>query len=196
MSAARKGRALVVSGPSGSGKSTINRRLRQDPSVVFSVSCTTRAPRTGEIDGVHYRFVTPEAFRADIARGRFLEWAEVHGNLYGTPAEPYEKAMAEGKVFLLEIDVQGAAQIRAKKIDALFVFIDVPDDRELRRRLEGRGTDAPEVVERRLAKAQAERAHRGAYDHVVVNDDAERAYTQVCAIAGLVPRPDEEVGRS
>jgi guanylate kinase len=196
MSAFRKGRALVVSGPSGSGKSTINRRLRQDPSVVFSVSCTTRAPRPGEVDGVHYRFVSPEAFRADSARGRFLEWAEVHGNLYGTPAEPYERAVAEGKVFLLEIDVQGAAQIRAKKIDALFVFIDVPDERELRRRLEGRGTEPIEVVERRLAKATAERAHRSAYDHVVVNDDVERAYAEVCAIAGLEPRPDAEVRRT
>jgi len=194
MSNPTRGRALVVSGPSGSGKSTICRRLRQDPSVVFSVSATTRPIRAGEIDGVHYRFVDAAHFRAEAARGRFLEWAEVHGNLYGSPLEPYERAIADGKVFLLEIDVQGAAQLRAKGIDASYVFIDVPDERELRRRLEGRGTDSAAVVEKRLAKAQAERAHRHEYDHVVVNDDAERAYREVCRLAGLAPRPDTQEG--
>jgi guanylate kinase len=189
-----KGRAVVISGPSGSGKSTIGRRLRLDPRVVFSVSCTTRAPRPGEQDGVHYHFVDDETFLGGVEEDRFLEWANVYGNLYGTPRGPLEAALADGKVFLLEIDVQGALQVREKLPDALFLFIDVPDDQELRRRLEGRGTEDPEVVERRLAKARAEREHRTKYDSVVVNDDAERAYREVCALIGIEPRADEPRG--
>lgn len=185
-----KGRAVVISGPSGSGKSTIGRRLRLDPRVVFSVSCTTRAPRPGEEDGVHYRFVDEETFLGDVEEDRFLEWANVYGNLYGTPRGPLDEAVAAGKVFLLEIDVQGAMQVREKLPDALFLFIDVPDDAELRRRLEGRGTEEREVVERRLAKARAEREHRTKYDRVVVNDDAERAYREVCELIGIEPRDD------
>ena len=181
----------MISGPSGSGKSTIGRRLRLDPRVVFSVSCTTRAPRPGEEDGVHYRFVDEETFLGDVEEGRFLEWANVYGNLYGTPRGPLDEAVAAGRVFLLEIDVQGAMQVREKLPEALFLFVDVPDDDELRRRLEGRGTEEPEVVERRLAKARAEREHRTKYDSVVVNDDAERAYREVCALIGLEPRDDE-----
>jgi len=186
-----KGRAVVISGPSGSGKSTIGRRLRLDPRVVFSVSCTTRAPRPGEEDGVHYLFVDEETFLGDVEEDRFLEWANVYGNLYGTPRGPLDEALAAGKVFLLEFDVQGAMQVREKLPDALFLFIDVPDDAELRRRLEGRGTEEREVVERRLAKARAEREHRTKYDSVVVNDDAERAYREVCALIGIEPRADD-----
>jgi guanylate kinase len=185
------GRAVVISGPSGSGKSTIGRRLRQDPRVVFSVSCTTRAPRPGEEHGVHYLFVDEQEFRGGVASDRFLEWAEVYGNLYGTPRDPLDEAVHSGKVFLLEIDVQGALQVRERLPEALFIFIDVPDDAELRRRLEGRGTETREVVERRLAKARAEREQRGAYDHVVVNDDAERAYRETCALIGIEPRADD-----
>lgn len=188
---AAAGRAVVISGPSGSGKSTIGRRLRQDPRVVFSVSCTTRAPRPGEEDGVHYHFIDEEAFLEGVEQDRFLEWANVYGNLYGTPRGPLDEAVAAGKVFLLEIDVQGALQVREKLPEALFLFIDVPDDDELRRRLEGRGTEAPEVRERRLAKARAEREHHTKYDHVVVNDDAERAYREVCALSGVEPRGDD-----
>lgn len=189
--AKRAGRAVVVSGPSGSGKSTIGRRIRQDPRVVFSVSSTTRDPRPGEEDGVHYRFVDEESFLEGVEEDRFLEWANVYGNLYGTPRGPLDEAVANGSVFLLEIDVQGAMQVRERLPEALFLFIDVPDDAELRRRLEGRGTEGPEVVERRLAKARAEREHRAKYDHVVVNDDAERAYREVCALIGIEPRDDD-----
>lgn len=198
MNAANKnlgpGRAVVISGPSGSGKSTIGRRLREDPRAVFSVSCTTRAPRPGEEHGVHYLFVDEAEFRGGIASDRFLEWAEVYGNLYGTPRGPLDEAVRDGKIFLLEIDVQGALQVRERLPEALFIFIDVPDDAELRRRLEGRGTETREVVERRLAKARAEREQRAAYDHVVVNDDAERAYRETCALIGLEPRADDASG--
>lgn len=176
---------LLVSGPSGSGKSTICRRLLEDPRVVFSVSATTRAPRTGEVHGVHYHFVSPERFKELQREGAFIEWAEVHGNLYGTLREPMERALAEGKVFLVEIDVQGALQLKRLEVPGVYVFIDVPDVGELRRRLESRGTDGAEVVERRIRKAEAERMERDRYDHVVVNRDLERAVAEVRRIAGL-----------
>ena len=179
------GLMLLISGPSGAGKSTVCRRLLEHPDVVFSISATTRAPREREVDGVHYHFLSPSEFRARIDAGAFIEWAEVHGNLYGTLREPMERALADGKVYLVEIDVQGALQLKALQVDGLYVFIAPPDEETLRARLVGRGTDAPEVVERRLKKAEDEMRERVKYDHVVVNDDLERAVAEVCRLAGL-----------
>ena len=179
------GRTLVVSGPSGCGKSTICQRLLEDPMVEFSVSATTRPMRPGEVDGRDYVFVDKERFRGHIEQGDFIEWAEVHGNLYGTLRAPMEQAMAEGRVFLLEVDVQGGAQLKALGIPGIYVFIAPPSMEELRERLVGRGTDAPEVIERRLQKAHEELLAQDKYDHVVVNDELERALEEVRRLAGL-----------
>jgi guanylate kinase len=184
---------LVVSGPSGSGKSTICKRLLEDPRVEFSVSATTRAPRAGEVDGRDYRFLDKARFRAEIERGAFIEWAEVHGNLYGTPRAPMERALAAGRVFLLEIDVQGGSQLKALGLPGVYVFIAPPDLDSLRERLQRRGTDLPEVVEQRLAKAQEELRARARYDHVVVNEDLERSVAEVRRLAGLDGRPGVSV---
>jgi guanylate kinase len=185
------GRVLLVSGPSGSGKSTLCKRLLQDPRVEFSVSATTRPMRPGEVDGREYHFVDRDRFRQLIAAGAFIEHAEVHGNLYGTLKAPMESALRMGKIYLVEIDVQGALQLRQLGIEAVYVFIDVPSMQELRQRLEARGTDAPDVIARRLAKAEWERSERVKYDHVIVNDDLERSFRELQRIAGLdtPPRP-------
>jgi len=180
-----RGTMLVISGPSGSGKTSICKRLLEDPRVEFSVSTTTRAPRSGEVNGRDYHFVTPETFRGEIERGGFIEHAEVHGNMYGTPREPIRRAIEAGKVYLLEIDVQGALQLKALNEPGLHIFIAPPDMEELRRRLVGRATDAPEVIERRLKKAEDEYRERVKYDHVVINDDLERAVAEVSGLAGL-----------
>jgi len=180
-----KGTILVISGPSGSGKSSIVRRLQNDPQVVFSVSATTREPRQGEVDGVHYHFLKPAQFRERVEHGDFVEWAEVHGHLYGTLRRPMEEAVRAGKTYLLEIDVQGALQLKELGVDACFVFVAPPRMDDLRRRLTERGTDAPEVIERRLRKASDEMEEARRYDHVVVNDDIARAVAEVRRLAGL-----------
>lgn len=180
-----RGKMLVISGPSGSGKTTICKRLLEDPRVKFSVSATTRAPRVGEVDGRDYHFLTKERFREMIAQGAFIEHAEVFGNLYGTPRAPMEEALAKGLVYLLEIDVQGALQLKELGVEGVYVFIAPPDFAELRRRLVERRTDAPEVIERRLKKSEDEYRERHRYDHVVVNDDLERAVAEVRALVGL-----------
>ena len=180
-----RGTMLVVSGPSGSGKSTICKRLIADPRVEFSVSATTRAPRAGEVDGRDYHFMDKARFKEEIERGAFIEWAEVHGNLYGTPRVPMERALAAGMVFLLEIDVQGGAQLKALGLPGVYVFIAPPDLASLRTRLEQRGTDSSEVIERRMAKAREEMRAQERYDHVVVNLDLELAVAEVRRLAGL-----------
>jgi guanylate kinase len=147
--AKREGVMLLISGPSGSGKSTICKRLLEDPRVVFSVSATTRPMRPGEVDGRDYHFMDREAFRRRIERGEFLEWAEVYGNLYGTLREPMESAIEAGLTYLVEIDVQGALQLKALGIPGLYVFIAPPNFEVLRKRLTTRGTETPEVLERR-----------------------------------------------
>jgi guanylate kinase len=181
---------LVISGPSGSGKTSICKRLLEDPRVEFSVSATTRKPRPGEVDGRDYHFVTPEWFRKQIQAGAFIEHAEVHGNMYGTLRAPIEDAIERGKVVLLEIDVQGALQLKALGEPGIHVFIAPPDMEELRRRLVGRATDAPEVIERRLKKAEDEYRERVKYDHVVINDDLETAIEEVRELAGLAEAPE------
>ncbi len=182
---AERGRMLLISGPSGSGKSTICKRLLQDPRVVFSVSATTRAPRPGERDGVEYHFLSKEEFRRRIAAGAFLEHAEVYGNMYGTLRAPMEAAIAAGNVYLVEIDVQGALQLKALDVPGIYVFVAPPNFEALRRRLTGRGTESPEVLERRLQKAEDEYRERVKYDHVVINDDLDRAVDEIRALAGL-----------
>ena len=185
MAETKRGVMLLISGPSGSGKSTICKRLLEDPRVVFSVSVTTRPIRAGEIDGTDYRFVTKEQFGELVERGEFIEWAEVHGNLYGTLRQPMLDALAEGKVYLVEIDVQGALQLKALGQEGLYVFIAPPSFEVLEERLRGRGTDAPEVIERRLKKAHDEYEEREKYDHIVVNDELERAVDEVRDLVGL-----------
>lgn len=170
-------RLTVVSGPTAVGKGTVVGRLRSGhPEIFVSVSVTTRPPRPGEVDGVHYLFVTPEEFDELIAADMLLEWAVVHGvHRYGTPKAPVLAALAAGRQALLEIDLQGARQVRTTWPDARFVFLAPPSWEELVRRLVGRGTESSEQRERRLETARAEMAAAAEFDHVVVNADVERA---------------------
>lgn len=176
---------LVISGPSGSGKTTICKRLLEDPRVKFSVSATTRPPRPGEVDGRDYHFLTRERFRELMAEGAFIEHADVYGNMYGTLRRPMEAALERGEVYLLEIDVQGALQLKTLGQPGIYVFIAPPDFVELRRRLTARNTEKPEVLERRLQKAEDEWRERGKYDHIVVNDLVDRAVGEIRRIVGL-----------
>jgi len=174
---------LVISAPSGAGKSTLVTGLRNRlPGIGFSVSHTTRPPRAGEQDGVEYHFVDRATFEAMIRRGGFVEWAEVHGNLYGTSIEALESRLAAGEDVVLDIDVQGAAQIAEKLGAAVSIFILPPSLDALRRRLEARGLDAPAVVERRLANAELELPQARRYDYWIVNDDVERATEELCCV--------------
>jgi guanylate kinase len=186
------GKMVVISGPSGSGKSTIYKRLLEDPRVHLSVSATTRTKRAGEVDGREYHFVTREWFLQQVKLGNFIEHAEVYGNMYGTLRAPMEEALERGEIFLLEIDVQGALQLKGMDVPGVYIFVGPPDFEELRRRLVRRGTDAPEVVERRLAKAEDEFRERVKYDHVVVNDDLDRVVGEIRGIVGLESPPDTE----
>lgn len=181
---------LVLSAPSGAGKSTLIRLLTKEfPDFVYSVSCTTRAPRGQEVDGVAYHFLTDEAFDRRVAAGEFLEHAVVHGHQYGTLRAAVEGPMGEGHSVLLDIDVAGAAQVRAflakEPADSVLrrgyldVFIDVPSLEELRARLVKRGEDAPDVIEKRVRNAEGERARKGEYAAVVVNDVLETAYAEL-----------------
>jgi len=181
----KRGRMLLLSGPSGCGKSTLCKRLLEDPRVVFSVSATTRKRREGEVEGREYHFLSKEEFRRKAEAGEFIEYAEVHGNLYGTLRGPMEEALAAGRVYLVEIDVQGALQLMGLGVEGIYVFVAPPSFAELRRRLQGRGTESPEVVERRLRKAREELEERDKYAHVVVNDDVDRAVAEIRSIAEL-----------
>lgn len=174
------GQLVVVSGPSGSGKSTVVRRALGHPGLraQLSVSATTRAVRSGERDGVDYYFLPPEEFRSAVARGDFLEWAEYNANLYGTPAAPVYRALTEGQSVLLEIEVEGAKQVRDRAPGALFVFIRTPTFRILEERLRGRGTETDEVVFRRLRKGRQELAEAHWYDIQLVNDDLDGCVEQ------------------
>jgi guanylate kinase len=178
-----KARLTVLSGPSGVGKGTVVAAVRERyPYIWISVSVTTRPPRPGEVDGVHYRFVDRERFRAMIEAGELLEYNEHFGNLYGTPREPVIDHLAAGIPTLLEIELQGARQVRAKVPDALFVFLAPPSWEELERRLSGRGTEPPAVVAERLARARLEMAAEREFDAVIVNDDVERAAAELVAL--------------
>lgn len=181
---ARRGVLLILSSPSGAGKSTLTRALLERVGgLSLSVSVTTRPRRGSEIDGVHYHFITQRQFDAMRTTGDLLEWAEVHGNSYGTPREPVEQALARGEDVLFDIDWQGAAQVRETMgADLVTVFVLPPSAGELRSRLERRAEDAPEVIARRLRNAAVEIAHWGEYDYVVVNDDLDRCFNEIRAI--------------
>lgn len=169
----------VITGPSGVGKGTVIRALRERrPALGLSTSATTRAPREGEIDGEHYHFLTPEEFERRVAQGDFVEHAEYSGNRYGTLRSELEKNAAKGGV-VLEIELQGARQIRASMPEATQIFIAPPTPETLRERLVGRGTDSSEAIERRLQVAEQELAAQGEFEHVVVNDDIERAVDEL-----------------
>jgi guanylate kinase len=176
-------RLTVLSGPSGVGKGTVVAAVRAlYPSVWVSVSCTTRAPRPGETDGVEYRFVTGEQFRAAIEAGDLLEYAEFAGNLYGTPRAPVLERLEAGVQTLLEIELQGARQVRASMPDAQLVFLEPPSWPELERRLTGRGSEAPAAIAARLARAEVEMQARDDFDARVVNDDVGRAAAELVTL--------------
>ena len=179
------GRLVVVSGPSGVGKSTIVREVLARTGAVFSVSATTRAPRPGETDGRDYHFVDRAAFEDLIARGEMLEWAEVFGQYYGTPAERVRQGLAAGDTVVLDIDVQGGLQVARKMPEATFVLILPPGEAELKRRLAGRGTEDPQAAERRFAQARQEiraATDSGVYTHTVINADLDQAVDEVVRI--------------
>jgi guanylate kinase len=171
-----RGRLIVVSGPSGAGKSTLIRAsLEEVPELAYSVSATTRRPRPGEVDGIDYIFLSRQEFERWIQEGRFLEWAEYSGNLYGTPERKVEEFLDEGKSVILELELQGARQVRVKRPDAVMVFVRAPSLEETRRRLTGRATESEEALESRLATAVGEVAARDEFDHEVINENRERA---------------------
>ena len=172
----------MISGPSGVGKSTIAKKLG-DAGIPRVMTTTTRAPRGTEKNGVEYRFLGRPDFEAEVAQGKFLEWAEIGGNLYGTPKERIEQELASRKLVLVDIDTQGAASIRKMGLPALFVFIAPPDMAELRKRLEGRKTESPEAVKQRLERAEREMGQKDSYDAVVVNSTVERAVDEILALA-------------
>jgi guanylate kinase len=193
----RRGLLLILSSPSGAGKSTLTRNLtREDPEIRLSVSVTTRPRRQSEIDGVHYRFIDQDDFAAMREHGDLLECAEVHGNFYGTPRKPVEQALATGQDMMFDIDWQGTRQIVEKmRPDVASVFILPPSMSELKARLERRAEDSAEVMARRLANAREEIAQWGGYDYVLVNDDLQRTYAELCAIlAAERLRRERQVG--
>jgi guanylate kinase len=178
-----RGMLVVVSSPSGGGKGTLIRRvLKTVPNLGYSVSHTTRARRPGEKHGQHYFFVTAEAFRAEVEAGGFLEWAEVHGNLYGTSHAQVERELSEGRDIILEIDVQGAASVRRLAPDAVSIFILPPSYEVLCQRLTGRGSEHPDNLALRLSNARGEVAHYKKFRYLVLNDEAERAALQLASI--------------
>ena len=172
----RRGRLIVVSGPSGAGKSTLIRAaLEAVDDLAYSVSATTRQPRAGEVDGRDYVFLSREQFEKWISEGRFLEWAEYSGNLYGTPEQSVEEFLRSGLSVILEIELQGARMVRQKRPDAVMIFVRAPSLEETRKRLEGRATEDPEAMEARMTTALSEVAAMGEFDYEVVNEDRERA---------------------
>lgn len=183
--ASRRGLLLILSSPSGAGKSTLARRLMDwDPTIRFSVSATTRAPRPGEVDGREYFFRSRDEFLAMTAAGEMLEHAEVFGNFYGSPRGPVEEAMAAGRDTLFDIDWQGGQQIRNSALgrDVVSIFVLPPSIAELERRLRSRGQDSDAVIDGRMAKSRDEISHWAEYDYVLVNDDLDRTFENLTTI--------------
>jgi guanylate kinase len=190
------GLMLVLSAPSGTGKTTLARRLVAACDGIFSVSATTRAPRGAERPGVDYEFVGAAEFQRRIDAGELLEWAEVHGNRYGTPRR-FAGEAANGRLVVFDIDVQGGRQIKAQRPEAAAVFVLPPSLEELERRLRGRGTDADAVIARRLAAASAEiAAGLASYDYALVNDDLERAHADLAALVRALRGEGSEADRA
>ncbi|NVL90603.1 MAG: guanylate kinase [Desulfobacterales bacterium] len=180
---AKRGHLFIISAPSGTGKSTIlSAILKQDPTIRYSISCTTRPSRGSERDGINYYFISDDAFHKKIDSGEFAEWAEVHGHLYGTSAKFLDNSLHLGYDILLDIDVEGAKKLYAKYPEAILVFIAPPSMEELRRRLSERNTDSAEAIEQRTRSAEAEMAEAKQYHHVIVNDDLTRAISELKAI--------------
>lgn len=179
----RLGQVLVVCAPSGTGKSTLIAKLREEfPNFGFSISYTTRAPRGEEQNGREYHFVSRDTFVAMRSQGEFCEWAEVHGNLYGTATSPVVKMLDAGKDVLFDIDVQGAKQLKKTFYKGTFIFLLPPSREELTRRLTGRGTDSEDSIAKRLANAEGEIAQADFFDYWIVNDDLEKAYQELRAV--------------
>jgi guanylate kinase len=178
-----RGILFVVSGPSGAGKGTVCRALTERlPKIHLSVSATTRPARSGEIDQVHYYFVSRTDFQDRISRGEMLEWADVYGDYYGTPREPVDRILDQGQDVILEIDVQGALQVRGRMPEAVLLFLSPPSFAELERRLRNRGTDTEEKIEKRLNWAHRELNSFPSYDYVVINDRVEAAVEKIMAV--------------
>ncbi|MBQ1459464.1 MAG: guanylate kinase [Oscillospiraceae bacterium] len=179
----RRGKTFIVSGPSGVGKSTVLRALFQGrDDLYFSVSATTRAPREGEVDGKDYHFISADRFRSMIEEDAFLEYAEYVSNFYGTPKKFVDEAMDAGKDVILDIEIQGAAQVNAKRPETVRIFIAPPSWEELERRLTARGTDTPEKIQKRLLRAKVELDSASGYDYFVINDTVEQAVEELRAI--------------
>jgi guanylate kinase len=191
-----RGRLIVVSGPSGAGKSTlIKASLEAVPELAYSVSATTRDPRPGEVDGKDYIFLSREEFERWIEEDRFLECAEYSGNLYGTPEQKVDEFLGEGKSVILEIELQGARQVRMKRPDAVMVFVRAPSLEETRRRLTGRATETEEALKTRLATAVDEVAARDEFDYEVVNADREQARKDMIEIMESIVRGGTDAAR-
>jgi len=189
----QEGLLIVISAPSGAGKTTLcNALVSRFPALKESISYTTRQPRQGEQDGVDYHFVSVDRFKQMIAENGFAEWAEVHGNFYGTAIATLEQARVDGIDILLDIDCQGARILKDRGINGLFVFVLPPSMAELRRRLESRSSDAKEVIERRIARATEEIREARWYDYIVVNDRLDEAHE---ALASIVTAARQTTGR-
>ncbi len=198
----RRGFILILSSPSGAGKTTLTRMLltRAELDLTLSISVTTRARRSSEADGVHYTFISKRQFLAMREGDDLLEWAEVHGNFYGTPREPVERVLAQGRDVLFDIDWQGTQQVKAKAgMDAVTIFILPPSMSELRARLERRAEDPPETIAKRLANARNEIRRWAQYDYVLVNDDIQVSFDDLLAIIAAersrTTRSTETIGR-
>lgn len=180
------GRLFILSAPSGAGKTTLCRALMKHfNDMLYSVSNTTRAPRKGETDGIDYHFISREDFTAGIKEGKWAEWAEVHGNYYGTSADFLDMELAAGKNIILDIDVEGTMQIIKRYPDSVTIFIMPPTREILRKRIESRGSDSREVIEKRLKNAELEMARRDLYRHVIVNDSLDEAIAELVGIVEM-----------